>query len=78
MIVSGNKSLRDTTEVADKQIKRVLETVDGVGERIDEGDSSQPLRKSLDGIHGTTGEEQQRIEGLVLVLEFSVACEMRE
>jgi HAE1 family hydrophobic/amphiphilic exporter-1 len=30
--VSGNKSLRETTEIADKQIRRVLETVDGVGE----------------------------------------------
>src|SRR5439155_5779430 len=31
MIVGSNKSLRETTEIADKQIKRVLETVDGVG-----------------------------------------------
>ena len=30
--VSGNKSLRETTEIADKQIRRVLETVDGVGD----------------------------------------------
>jgi HAE1 family hydrophobic/amphiphilic exporter-1 len=32
MVVATNKSLRETTEIADKQIKRVLETVDGVGE----------------------------------------------
>src|ERR1044072_2121571 len=32
MVVAGDKSLRETTEIADKQIKRVLETVDGVGE----------------------------------------------
>src|SRR5262245_19893950 len=30
-IVGSDKSLRETTEIADKQIKRVLETVDGVG-----------------------------------------------
>ena len=32
VVVAGNKSLRETTEIADKQIKRVLETIDGVGE----------------------------------------------
>jgi HAE1 family hydrophobic/amphiphilic exporter-1 len=32
VVVAGDKSLRETTEIADKQIKRVLETVDGVGE----------------------------------------------
>ena len=32
LVVASNKSLRETTEVADKQIKRVLETVDGVGQ----------------------------------------------
>ena len=32
MIVAGERSLRETTEIADKRIKRVLETVDGVGE----------------------------------------------
>jgi HAE1 family hydrophobic/amphiphilic exporter-1 len=31
MIVSGDNGLRETTEIADKQIKRILETVDGVG-----------------------------------------------
>ena len=30
--VAGDRSLRETTEIADKRIKRVLETVDGVGE----------------------------------------------
>ncbi len=30
--VASQRSLRETTEIADKQIKRVLETVDGVGE----------------------------------------------
>jgi HAE1 family hydrophobic/amphiphilic exporter-1 len=31
VVVAGDKSLRETTEIADKRIKRVLETVDGVG-----------------------------------------------
>ena len=32
LAVAGDRSLRETTEIADKKIKRVLETVDGVGE----------------------------------------------
>jgi HAE1 family hydrophobic/amphiphilic exporter-1 len=32
VVVAGDRSLRETTEIADKKIKRVLETVDGVGE----------------------------------------------
>ncbi len=32
VVVAGDRSLRETTEIADKHIKRVLETVDGVGE----------------------------------------------
>ena len=32
LAVAGERSLRETTEIADKRIKRVLETVDGVGE----------------------------------------------
>jgi HAE1 family hydrophobic/amphiphilic exporter-1 len=31
LVVASDKSLRETTEVADKRIKRLLETVDGVG-----------------------------------------------
>jgi len=31
MLVGGDNSLRETTEVADKQVKRALETVNGVG-----------------------------------------------
>src|SRR5207253_11292372 len=30
--VASNRSLRETTEITDKKIRRVLETVDGVGE----------------------------------------------
>jgi hydrophobe/amphiphile efflux-1 (HAE1) family protein len=32
LVVAGDKSLRETTEIADKRVRRVLETVDGVGE----------------------------------------------
>src|SRR5579883_2558121 len=32
LLVSGGRNLRETTEIADKQIKRALETVNGVGE----------------------------------------------
>ncbi len=31
VVVAGDKSLRETTEIADKKIRRALETVDGVG-----------------------------------------------
>ena len=31
MLVGGRTSLRETTEIADKQVRRALETVDGVG-----------------------------------------------
>ena len=31
MLVGGSGSLRETTEIADKQVRRALETVDGVG-----------------------------------------------
>src|SRR5262249_36489124 len=31
IVVASDRSLRETSEIADKQIKRVLETVDGVG-----------------------------------------------
>lgn len=32
LAIASDRSLRETTEIADKQIRRVLETVDGVGE----------------------------------------------
>jgi HAE1 family hydrophobic/amphiphilic exporter-1 len=31
LVVAGDRSLRETTEIADKRVRRVLETVDGVG-----------------------------------------------
>src|ERR1051325_3687718 len=48
MIVSGDKSLRDTTEIADKQIKRVLETVDGVGAVTITGARTREIRVFAD------------------------------
>ena len=33
LAVSGNRSVRELTEIADKQIRRAIETVDGVGAR---------------------------------------------
>src|SRR2546425_11987115 len=44
LVVAGNKSLRETTEVAAKQIKRVLETVDGVGEVSMTGGRARHIR----------------------------------
>jgi HAE1 family hydrophobic/amphiphilic exporter-1 len=48
MVVAGDKSLRETTEIADKQIKRVLETVDGVGEVGLTGARERQIRLFLD------------------------------
>jgi len=44
MIVSSNKSLQETTEIADKEMKRVLETVDGVGAVTLTGSRSREIR----------------------------------
>jgi len=48
LVVAGDKSLRETTEVADKQIKRVLETVDGVGEVSMTGGRERQIRVYAD------------------------------
>ncbi len=48
VVVAGDKSLRVTTEIADKQIKRVLETIDGVGEVALTGDRRRQIRILLD------------------------------
>jgi HAE1 family hydrophobic/amphiphilic exporter-1 len=44
LVVAGDRSLRETTEIADKRIKRVLETVDGVGEVSLTGDRLRQIR----------------------------------
>jgi HAE1 family hydrophobic/amphiphilic exporter-1 len=48
MIVSSNKSLQETTEIADKEMKRVLETVDGVGAVTLTGSRSREIRVFAD------------------------------
>jgi HAE1 family hydrophobic/amphiphilic exporter-1 len=42
--VASNRNLRETTEIADKQIRRILETVDGVGEVSMSGDRQRQIR----------------------------------
>src|SRR5215471_7513888 len=46
--VSSDKNIRETTEIADKQIKRVLETVDGVGAVAITGGRSRQIRLYAD------------------------------
>lgn len=48
LVVAGEKSLRETTEIAEKQIKRVLETVDGVGEVSMTGGRNRQIRVYAD------------------------------
>jgi hydrophobic/amphiphilic exporter-1 (mainly G- bacteria), HAE1 family len=63
IIVAGDKSLRETTEIADKQIKRVLETVDGVGEVSMTGGRTRQIRVYGDAeklnAHGLTISQLQ-------------------
>jgi hydrophobe/amphiphile efflux-1 (HAE1) family protein len=64
LVVAGEKSLRETTEIADKQIKRVLETVDGVGEVSMTGSRDRQIRIFADAekldAHGITISQLQR------------------
>jgi hydrophobic/amphiphilic exporter-1 (mainly G- bacteria), HAE1 family len=46
--VASGKNIRETTEIADKQIKRVLETVDGVGTVTLTGGRSRQIRLYAD------------------------------
>lgn len=48
VVVAGDKSLRETTEIADKQIKRALETIDGVGEASLTGSRERQIRILID------------------------------
>ena len=61
--VAGDRSLRETTEIADKQIKRVLETVDGVGEVSMTGGRERQIRVYADAeklnAHGITISQLQ-------------------
>ncbi len=49
VLVSGPLSRRELTEIADKQIRRILQTVDGVGEVTLNGGQSRQVRILLDG-----------------------------
>src|SRR6476660_2812480 len=64
LVVAGDKSLRETTEVADKQLKRVLETVDGVGEVSMTGGRDRQIRVYADAeklnAHNITISQLQR------------------
>jgi hydrophobe/amphiphile efflux-1 (HAE1) family protein len=48
VVVSSGRSLRETSEIADKKIRRVLETVDGVGEVEMTGARERQVRVFLD------------------------------
>lgn len=58
VLVASGRSLRETSEIADKQVKRVLQTVDGVGEVSLTGARERQVRVFLDAdrleAHGLT------------------------
>src|SRR5215475_1841324 len=62
--VASDKNIRETTEIADKQIKRVLETVDGVGTVTITGGRSRQIRLYADAekmnAYGITINQFQR------------------
>ena len=64
LVVAGDKNLRETTEIADKEIKRVLETVDGVGEVSMTGGRERQIRVFADAeklnAHNLTISQLQR------------------
>ncbi len=64
LVVAGDKNLRETTEIADKEIKRVLETVDGVGEVSMTGGRERQIRVFADAeklnAHNITISQLQR------------------
>ena len=64
IVVAGGTSLRETTEIADKRVKRVLETVDGVGEVSLIGSRERQIRIFVDAdklnAHGITIDDFQR------------------
>ena len=68
VVVSSKRSLRETSEIADKQIKRVLETVAGVGEVTLTGARERQIRIFLDAdqlfAHNLTiNDVQKAIQG---------------
>jgi len=68
IVVSSGRSLRETSEIADKQIRRALETVDGVGDVSLNGARERQVRIFMDAdrlyAHGLTiTQVQQAIQG---------------
>jgi hydrophobic/amphiphilic exporter-1 (mainly G- bacteria), HAE1 family len=68
LVVASRRSLRETSEIADKRIKRVLETVDGVAQVSLTGARERQIRLFVDAdklnAYGLTINEFQRaIEG---------------
>src|ERR1051325_1650397 len=67
LIVTSPRGLRETSEIADKQIKRVLETVDGVGAVSLVGDRPRQIRifadaEKLNAYNITISQFQKAIE----------------
>ncbi len=64
IVVAGERNLRELTEIADKQVRRVLETVDGVGEVSMTGGRQRQIRILLDADkmagYGFTPQQVQR------------------
>jgi HAE1 family hydrophobic/amphiphilic exporter-1 len=52
VVVASPRSLRETSEIADKRVKRVLETVDGVGEVSLTGGQVRQVRVAAPGLRG--------------------------
>jgi HAE1 family hydrophobic/amphiphilic exporter-1 len=48
LVISGRRSAREITEIADKQIKRQIETVNGVGSLTFVGDRKREIQLELD------------------------------
>ncbi len=64
LVVAGAKNMRETTEIADKEVKRALETVDGVGEVNLSGGLERQIRIFADAekleAYGITINQLQR------------------
>jgi len=61
LVISGRRSAREITEIADKQIKRQIETVNGVGSLTFVGDRKREIQLELDAdrlaAHGLAVEQ---------------------
>ncbi len=64
IVVAGDRGLRELTEIADRQIRRQLETVDGVGEVSISGGRHRQIRVFVDGdkltAYGLTAQNVER------------------